>query len=54
MQEELKRLEEKNRKLKATVQEMEELAAWLRLRGAFRKRKGEGGDSDQGGKKKRQ
>ena len=52
---ELKRLEERNRELRATVQGLEEVVAWHKslLRDASRKRKGEGGGSGQGGKKKK-
>ena len=55
-QRELERLEERNRELKATVQGLEAVISWHKslLRDASRKRKGEGGGSDQGGKKKRQ
>ena len=50
---ELERLKERNQELKATVQGMEEVVALLK--DASRKRRGEGGTSDdQGRKKKRQ
>ena len=55
-QRELERLKERNQELKATIKGMEEVVAWHKslLRDASRKRKGEGGCSGQGGKKKRQ
>ena len=55
-QRELERLEERNRELRAIVQGREEAIACLKslLRDVSRKRKGEGEDSDQEGKRKRQ
>jgi len=55
-QRELKHLEDRNRELKATVQGMEEFVAWHKslLKDASRKRRAQGGDNDQGEKKKRQ
>jgi hypothetical protein len=50
---ELERLEERNRDLKATVKGMEEVVAWHKslVRDASRKRIGEGGGSEQKGKR---
>jgi hypothetical protein len=57
---ELERLEEKNRNLKTTVQQLEESLAWQKslmiplLTEISRKRKGYGGDGEGKGKKKKQ
>jgi len=53
--EELKCLERRNRELRATVQQLEEVVAWHKslLKGASRKRMGEGGGSERKGKRRR-